>query len=337
MSHTSKRALIIAFIVSLLIHALLLTGVKFSLPLNMNDDTTIIEARLQPLPKPALTPKSAAPKKPHHVTRPPPSRKPAPAIVATHDVVPAIEPAANEPTAAEPNAAAPVTNDISAPDTPTLNALPSTMELQYKVVKGEDGFGIGRATYIWVSRSGAYTLTSITHGTGIFSLLQPGNLVQISRGKITPFGLAPDDFWIQRGRATPDKSTAAHFDYDRKTVTISKDNNAYSVPLEDNAQDILSVIFQLVVRSPFSEDMLLHVTSGKSLKPYHAVVVGEERINTALGEINTLHLKRPAEADDDAIDMWLATDYNFAPVKIRIDHSKFGIVEQLITGMKTGE
>lgn len=331
MSHTSKRALIIAFIVSLLIHALLLTGIKFSLPLNIDDDTTIIEARLQPMPKPALVPKSAAPKKSHHVTKPPPS-KPAPAIVTTHDVAPAIE-----PTATEPNAAAPVTDDISAPDTPTLNYPPARLELQYKVVKGEDGFGIGRATYIWVSKSGGYTLTSITHGTGIFSLLQPGNLVQISQGKITQFGLAPDDFWIQRGRATPDKSTAAHFDYVRKKVTITKDNNVYSVPLEDNAQDILSVIFQLAVRSPFSEDMLLHVTSGKSLKPYHAIVVGEERINTALGEVNTLHIQRPAEEGEDAIDMWLATDYNFAPVKIRIDHSKYGIVEQLITGMKTGE
>ncbi|MFA5170635.1 MAG: DUF3108 domain-containing protein [Sulfuriferula sp.] len=334
MNHASKRALIIAFIVSLLIHALLLTGVKFSLPLNMDDDTTIIEARLQPMPKPAppLVLKPAAPKKSHHVTKPP-----APTIITAHDVVPAIEPAAVEPTAAEPNTAAPVTDDMSAPDTPTLNSLPSTLELQYKVVKGEDGFGIGRATYIWVSKNGGYTLTSITHGTGIFSLLQPGNLVQISQGKITPFGLAPDDFWIQRGRATPDKSTAAHFDYARKTVTITKDNNAYSVPLEDNAQDILSVIFQLVVRSPFSEDMLLHVTSGKSLKPYHAIVVGEEHINSALGEINTLHIQRPAEEGEDAIDMWLATDYNFAPVKIRIDHSKYGIVEQLITGMKTGE
>jgi hypothetical protein len=334
MTLTSKRVLFIALIASLLIHILLLTGVKFSLPLNTDDDTTIIEARLQPMPKPT-TPstikKTTAPKKPHHLAKPHPP-KPAHTIVTTQDATPAVE-----PTAVEPNANAPVTDDISAPDTPTLNYPPARLELQYKVVKGDDLFNLGSATYIWVSKNGGYTLTSITHGTGIFSLIQPGNLVQISQGKITPFGLAPDDFWIQRGRATPDKTTAAHFDYARNTVTITKDNNAYSVPLKDNAQDILSVIFQLVVRSPFSEDMLLHVTSGKSLKPYHAIVIGEERIDTALGEINTLHLQRPAEEGEDAIDMWLATDYNFAPVKIRIDHSKYGIVEQLITGMKAGE
>lgn len=332
MNRISKRAIIIALIASLLLHVLLLTGIKFNLPLNMNDDTTIIEARLQPLPKPTAITKIAAPKQSHHHVAKPVPLKPAAALAVPHDAAPAIK-----PTAADLNASAPVTDDPSAPDTPTLNYPPARLELQYKVVKGEDTFNIGSASYIWVSKSGSYTLTSITHGTGIFSLLQPGNLVQISQGKITPFGLAPDDFWIQRGRATPDKTTAAHFDYTRKTVTITKDNNAYSVPLEDNAQDILSVIFQLVIRSPFSEDMLLHVTSGKSLKPYHAIVVGEERINTTLGEVNTLHLQRPAEEGEDAIDMWLATDYNFAPVKIRIDHSKYGIVEQLITGMKVGE
>jgi hypothetical protein len=336
MTLTSKRVLIFAFIASLLIHVLLLTGVKFSLPLNMDDDTTIIEARLQPLPKLATPPvvkKPATPKKHHQLSKAP---TPAPTILSSKDVAPA--PLATAESAPEESAAdTPTTNDTAAPDTPTLNTLPSRLELQYKVVKGEDVFKLGSATYIWVSQNGSYTLTSITHGTGIFSLIQPGNLVQISQGKITPYGLAPDDFWIQRGRATPDKTTAAHFDYNRKTVTITKDNNAYSVPLEDNAQDILSVIFQLVVRSPFSEDMLLHVTSGKSLKPYHAIVIGEERINTALGEINTLHLQRPAEEGEDAIDMWLATDYNYTPVKIRIDHSKYGIVEQLITGMKVGE
>lgn len=341
MKLTGKRVLLIALVISVLIHTWLLTGITFSLPVNTDGDTTIIEARLEPIiPKPQPAMPAAAPKKHKPIAKPRPAQT-APIIAATPAITPVENniPATDEPAAiVEPGMiTAPVTDDPNAADTPTLNTLPAALELQYQVVKGEDGFRIGRATYIWVSANGGYTLTSITQGTGLFSLFQPGKLVQISQGKITPFGLAPDDFWIQRGRATPDKSTAAHFNYARKTVTITKNNNAYSVPLEDNAQDILSVIFQLVVRSPFAEDMLLHVTSGKSLKPYHAVVVGEERINTALGEVSTLHIRRPAEAGEDAIDMWLATNYSFIPVKIRIDHSKFGIVEQLITEMKTGE
>ena len=215
------------------------------------------------------------------------------------------------------------------------NKLPDKFEIQYKVVKGIDGFPLGRATYLWVAQDGQYTLTSITEGSGLFALFQPGKLVQISRGKINATGLAPDDFWIQRGRSTPDKTTAAHFDYVNRNVTVTKDNRAFSVPMEDNAQDLLSAIFQLAVRAPFPGTMLLHVTSGKSLKPYHARIVGEETIATSLGPLRTLHLVRPAEDDEDAMDLWLAEDYNNIPVKIRIDHSKFGIIEQIVTGMQT--
>ncbi|NOT18403.1 MAG: DUF3108 domain-containing protein [Sulfuriferula sp.] len=335
MNHKTKRVLIIALLISITIHLLLLTGIKLNLPINTEADTPIIEAKLATLPTliAKTVSKHTPPSKPHikpqkKIASAPPS--PAPISAPSIEPEPATTPSTSTPDVSTPEVTA-------APNTPTLNTLPSTLTLQYKVVKGEDGFGIGRATYLWISKNSTYTLTSITEGTGLFSLFQPGKLVQISQGKINANGLAPDDFWIQRGRATADKSTAVHFDYDNKAITISKDNNSYAAPLEDNAQDILSVIFQLALRSPFSEDMLLHVTSGKQLKPYHAIMIGTERINTALGEVNTVHLQRPAEAGEDAIDMWLASDYNFVPVKVRIDHSKFGIIEQLITGMETAK
>ncbi|ARU30389.1 hypothetical protein CAP31_00975 [Sulfuriferula sp. AH1] len=337
MQRRAKRIFIIALLISLLMHTVLLTGVRFALPVNDEPDATVIEARLLPLPVPAPKPVKikVAPKPIHHSKpRSRPATPPPPIVTAPVSESPPIEPEQTQTASDTPSDTSPATDNTPVADTPALNALPGKIEIQYKVVKGTDGFAIGRASYIWVAEAGRYTLTSITEGTGIFSLFLPGKLVQISRGKITPFGLAPDDFWIQRGRATPDKTTAAHFDYARKTVTITKNNQAFSVPLQDNAQDVLSVIFQLAVRSPFPDAMLLHVTTGKSLKPYHALVVGEEIMNTALGELNVLHLSRPAEEDEDAMDVWLAEDYNFVPVKIRINHSKYGVIEQVITGMR---
>lgn len=339
MQRRAKRIFSIALLISLLMHTLLLTGVRFALPVNDEPDSSVIEARLLPLPAPTPAPKpvktKTAPKPVHRSkSRPTSPSPPPPVVTAPVSESPPVEPEQTQAAADMPDDTSPAADNAPVADTPVLNTLPGKIEIQYKVVKGSDGFGIGRASYIWVAEAGRYTLTSITEGTGIFSLFLPGKLVQISRGRITPFGLAPDDFWIQRGRATPDKTTAAHFDYVRKMVTITKNNQAFSVPLQDNAQDVLSVIFQLAVRSPFPDAMLLHVTTGKSLKPYHALVVGKEIMNTALGELNVLHLSRPAEEDEDAMDVWLAEDYNFVPVKIRINHSKYGVIEQVITGMR---
>ena len=350
MQQHAKRIFIIALLISLLIHVVLLTGVRFTLPSHDDADTSVIEARLMPLPAPAAKPAPVAIKKTPKLVRPPkPKSRPAPAhpLVAPPIDVPTpqtepLEPGVPTPSPLEPGTVMPAdaqsdvaqTEPGSATTNPALNTLPDKVEIQYKVVKGIDGFGIGKASYLWVAKDGQYTLTSITEGSGIFSLLQPGKLVQISQGKITQSGLAPDDFWIQRGRATPDKTTAAHFDYAHQAVTITKNNRAFSVPMLDNAQDVLSVIFQLAVRSPIPDEMLLHVTTGKSLKPYHAMVVGEEIIPTALGQLKTMHLSRPAEEDEDAMDVWLAVDYNYVPVKIRVNHSKYGVIEQLITGMQ---
>lgn len=343
MQQRAKRILLIALLISLIIHVVLLTGVKLSFPENDEPESSVIEARLIPLPAPEAPPKAAAVKpKPKPA---PPKPKPQPASPETHPeneplAVPAItaETPPQEPGIAVPPAlpseVAPENTAEAAHELPTLNNLPGKLEIQYKILKGIDGFGVGKASYVWLAKDGRYTITSITEGIGIFSLIQPGKLVQISQGRITPYGLAPDNFWIQRGRPTPDKSTAAHFDYARQTVTISKNNQAFSVPMQDNSQDVLSVVFQLVVRSPFPDEMLLHVTSGKNLKPYHARVVGEETLHTALGELKTLHLSRSAELGEDAMDVWLAEDANFIPVKVRIDHSKYGIIEQVITGMQ---
>ena len=349
MQQHAKRIFIIALLISLLIHVVLLTGVRFTLPIHDDAESSVIEARLMPLPAPAAKPAPAVIKKtPKKLPPPPkPNSRPVHPLVAPPIAVPApqaqpLEPGMPRPPPLEPGTVMPPdaqpdvaqTEPGSAMTNPALNTLPDKVEIQYKVVKGIDGFGIGKASYLWVAKDGQYTLTSITEGSGIFSLLQPGKLVQISQGKITQSGLAPDDFWIQRGRATPDKTTAAHFDYAHQAVTITKNNHAFSVPMLDNAQDVLSVIFQLAVRSPIPDEMLLHVTTGKSLKPYHAMLVGEETIPTALGELKTMHLSRPAEEDEDAMDVWLAVDYNYVPVKIRINHSRFGVIEQLITGMQ---
>ena len=78
MKLTGKRVVLIALIISLLIHGLLLTATKFSFPVNMDNETTVIEARLIPKPQPttpALAPAPSVPKKHQPTAKPHPDRK----------------------------------------------------------------------------------------------------------------------------------------------------------------------------------------------------------------------------------------------------------------------
>lgn len=337
----------LALAFSLLAHLLLLSFPGFRLPVDDGKET-LIEARLEPLPqsrpeiRPKLPIKSVPKPLPKLQSKPQPKSRPldlpepeAPVIEPI--VIPSLEPEAAEPAPANPEQTLPASppevlaESSTAAPPPPLNSMPGKAEIHYKVVKGVDGFSVGRAVYIWQVRGDRYVLTSITEGTGVFALFQPGKLVQISQGHITPLGLAPDDFWIQRGRPTPDKTAAAHFNYRQQTVTVGKMMNATTVPLLPGAQDILSVTFQLAMTAPFQGEQQLYVTTGKGLKPYTAQVVGDELLDTPLGPLRTLHLARKAEAGENAIDVWLALDYNNMPVKVRVDHRKLGIVEQVVS------
>ncbi|MHB1175732.1 MAG: DUF3108 domain-containing protein [Sulfuriferula sp.] len=344
-----RRIFLLALVISVLAHLLLLATPDF-LPSAAEHPETMIQARLQPLPlpKPVVKPKPVpapviktirkprpkpklrtqpAPPKPVPIPEPPtppmPGTNATPASTQAVPTAPA-EPPTDTAAASEP---APLPSAL-------LNALPGKIDINYTLYWGANGFKVGRAAYIWQVQGDHYVLTSITEGTGLIGLIQPGRLVQISEGHITPQGLAPDNFWIQRGKTTPGKTSVAHFNYQQHTVTLGKINHTSTVPLLPGAQDILSVTFQLAMLAPFQDEQLLHVTSSKDLTPYTVQVVGDEMLDTSVGQLRTLHVVRNQEAGEDAIDVWLAQDYNYLPAKIQINHGKFGIVEQVINGIK---
>ncbi len=342
-----RRIFLLALVISVLAHLLLLATPDF-LPPAAEKPEVMIQARLQPLPlpKPVAKPKPVPviktirkphPKpKPHTPSAPPkPTPIPEPPTPATPEtnITPASTKAA--PVApAEPPADTAAASEPAPPPSARLNALPGKIDINYTLYWGTNGFKVGRAAYIWQVQGDHYVLTSITEGTGLIGIIQPGRLVQISEGHITPQGLAPDNFWIQRGKTTPDKTSVAHFNYQQHTVTLGKINHTSTVPLLPGAQDILSVTFQLAMLAPFQDEQLLHVTSSKDLTPYTVQVVGDEILDTAVGQLRTLHVVRNQEAGEDAIEVWLAKDYNYLPVKIQINHGKFGIVEQVINDIK---
>ena len=342
----TRRIFLLAMLASLLVHLLLLAAPSWQLPTDNTPDT-IIQARLAPLPK--ALPKTAPKPKPRAKRIRSASTRPRPAPPVSQPELappePVIAVSESAPLASAEVVAPPETTVETTPETvaevtpapPSLNPMPGKATLDYDMLLGADGVRVGKTRYIWQVNAGRYSLTSITEGTGLVKLVQPGKLVQISLGRITAAGLAPDDYWIQRGKPTPDKTTAAHFNYGLKIVTIGKMSEAVGVPLLDNSQDVLSVTFQLARIVPFSGEKLLHVTAGKGLKPYRVHVVGEEMLDTALGTLRTLHVARVKEDDEDPVDVWLASDYNYLPVKVRVKHSKYGVVEQVISAMTVEE
>lgn len=294
-------------------------------------------ARLEPVSAPSPP---APPARPTPLSRPQPHRpaprpapKPAPAEPAAEvsdsvahpsETVPANP---SEPAAADTASAAdqPASEALAAPRPP----LPARIRIGYTLIKGEQGLVVGRMTHDWEAADGQYTVTSLARATGLFSLFVPGTLIQVSRGELVAEGLKPQLFWIQRGQSG-NRTETASFDWGAGSLRFGRPGEEKTVPLPAGAQDVLSVLYQLAYTAPHTGVLELAVTNGRKFDHYRYRVAGEETLDTPLGPLVTERLERVRSPGEDGLELWLARDYRYLPVKLRFIDRKGEVAEQLV-------
>jgi len=339
----SLRPWWLALAVSLLLHGVLIGGVRWTLPQEAPLPEPIsFEARLvsaaapdvtPPQPQPAAqppAPKPAIHHPPASVVRPPPPPIQPVAVASEPPVETAlIEPAAivevvpvaqHEPMPVEPAVPTPI-----APAPPPLNPLPPRIDLRFQV---SYGLASGEQTMVWVNEGGKrYTLISVAEATGLAGIFYHGKFVQTSRGRITSRGLQPEEFWDQRG----DKRSSAQFDAAQGHLML---NPAKGTPrhftYQGEVQDVLSLFFHLALTAPPPEGRQTYtVFNGKKLRDYSYAVQGEVLLETAVGPQRTLHLARVADSDG-RFEVWLAIDRHYLPVRVLRSDDKGNEVEMRI-------
>ena len=230
-----------------------------------------------------------------------------------------------------PKNATPATKPTPATIPTGLTLLPNYFELHYQVAAGPGGLMRGRSSFVWLRRNDQYVLASIIEARGLAGMLATGRLTQISVGHITASGLQPDRYEIHRGDNSPQNATTIHMDYTQAQAHVTRHEQSYDETLPDNAEDLLSVVFDLASLSPLDQPIELQVSSGKAFQPYHFRMAGHETLNTALGRLNTIHLQRPPDRDGDSMDIWFAPDLHNMPVRVLIHHSTWGVIDQTLT------
>lgn len=313
---------------SLLAHLLIAFGPAISVP-DFHRDPVVLEAsiRSEP-PAPHRTTKTRKPPRKHAPRPPPPAPLPAtPPAAEPPPVTPAIE-EKESPSAAVPEPAS--------TETPVGNAipLPEQAEISYTLYKGQEGFAVGKVQHTWKRDSTRYTINQVAEASGIVSLFYSGRHVQISQGEITPQGLRPSSYWVQRGQSA-DKTDTAQFDWEGMQLTLGTGGNTRTVKLPDGTQDLLSFLYQLAFLPPQQGNSTrVHITTGRKLDNYGYQSLGEETLETGLGPIKALHIGQVRQQGEETTEIWLATEYHYLPVKIRFTDKQGGVMEQTATAIK---
>jgi len=312
---------------SVLFHLIITVAPLIHVPAH-HPDPVVLQASIVNEPPAPLPP-------PQHITRErKPPRRPAlqpsvpdllPALPAAAELLPATPPAAEESTAPEPVPELPAESPIP---------LPERAEISYILYKGSDGFAVGKAQHTWKRDGTHYTIDQIAEASGIVSLFYSGRHVQISQGEITPHGLRPASYWVQRGQKA-DKTDTAQFDWENMRLTLGTGGDTRTVLLPDGTQDLLSFLYQLAFSPPQpGENTQLPITTGRKLDNYGYQSLGEEMTETHLGTIKTQHIGQVRQPGEETTEIWLATEYHYLPVKIRFTDKQGGVMEQTATAIK---
>jgi len=197
-----------------------------------------------------------------------------------------------------------------------------------------NGMRVGVMNEKYEAKDGYYRIVSDTRPIGLVALFVGDNLRVTSRGRLTDTGLAPELFEGKRSEDDP-RQVRAEFDWEGQRLKLTRRGSTEIVPLPPQTQDQLSVMYQFMFLAPDRPQVLqLSRTSGRKLEQYRYTVHTGVEIETPLGHMATVHLVRQQPPNDDAVEVWLAPQHHYLPVKLLIRHRSGSRFEQVMTKLE---
>ena len=165
---------------------------------------------------------------------------------------------------------------------------------------------------------------------GLSSIFYSEPLIQKSNGLINILGLQPEYYLYSHGKK---KKSEAFFDWENQILTIHRNKTINIHDLIPEAQDQLSFMFQFMFLDPLNK-MQIPITNAKVFKIYNYHYVDEVKINTKLGNLDVLQVAKFNYQSPERIDLWLAKEYGYLPVKISITQDDLSTIIQKIEILK---
>lgn len=130
--------------------------------------------------------------------------------------------------------------------------------------------------------------------------------------------ITPLHYTYARRGLSKDRTAELSFDWKNKTVTNNVQKTSWQMDIAQKVQDKLSYQIQM------QQDLLnghknftYQIADGGRLKEYKFTTVGEEMLDTPLGKVNTIKIKRSRTDDDRVTYAWLAKNWNYLLVRLQ--------------------
>jgi len=212
---------------------------------------------------------------------------------------------------------------------------PKNVQLTFDVYKGAGIFRIGEIRQQLDIHKDKYTLRSSKQANGLSSLLNTDRITQISQGKIGDQGLQPEIFKVEKITSGGKQNLKVTFDWATQKLRFLQGGETI---LPADAQDGLSFMYQLSQISMQQEIIPLSISDGANLEKYEIEIGRAEDIDSPMGKLRALHLRKIHSQDEAYFEIWLGLEYRLLPVKFRqIDGAGQVIEEFVISDMRASD
>ena len=332
-----RKGLLLALAISVLVH---IASTFWPIDIQIAPEETVLTATLTEMPPPPVPQVSPVLPEPAVATKRSPPRRRVPTLTKPAVNEPAIEaPATTSDTqvTAEPEVAS-ATTTTEANAAPAIEsttsispavALPPRVELAYKVFLGTQGFLIGDATYRFEHDGDRHRIATVGQARGLAALIVRGTGKIESRGRITPDGLRPYEFAVERGSA--DKREVAFFDWDAGNVVLHDGGTAH---LEPPTFDPLTILWQPYFSPPGTADQSFGIATTRKVGRYTLKLQAEETIAWRRGDIVTQRWHQVSDDGKMEAWLWLAPSMHYVPIKMRVSRTSRGTLEVLLDSIR---
>ena len=335
----------VALALSVVVHAL---WSLWPAPAPSATEAPVLTATLKEMPPPPAAAAPEAKPKPAPVRpRPAPAARRTPTIEshAPSSVAapPAVDGPANDAQGSAPSAepvAAPASDagtaateaEAAPPSTPPV-ALPPRVDLVYRAYLGTQGFMLGDATYRFEHDGNRYRISTVGQARGLAALFVHGTGKIESRGLITPAGLKPLEFAIERGSAG--RREIAYFNWDGETVSL---NDGQTEDLAAPAFDPLTILWQPYFSPPTGANQItFSLATTRKVTRYTLTREGDETLSWAQGKVETERWHRRSDDGKTEAWFWLAPSLHYIPVKMRITQTSRGTLEARLDSIRVDD
>jgi len=211
-------------------------------------------------------------------------------------------------------------------------SVPTHVEIKYRVSMGSMKIGEGLDTFEHDGKT--YSVVSESKTAGVAAMLYRLNIRREAKGRVTTDGLKPRTFVESRNGKVKRSAT---FDWEANQVQLADgDENKHTVELPPATWDATSFAWNFAFVPPGDKELNINLTDGRRVTSYRYAIVGRETLKTVIGDIPTLHVKKVQEGDDKrAFDVWLATERNYLPVRIRYTEKDGTAFDSLVETINT--